>query len=45
MSSDKPANENEVSDEEIQKWMKEQISEPEPDKNFDGTDKGEKKDE
>ena len=40
MSSDKPANENQVSDEEIQKWIKERISEPEAGKNPDGTDKG-----
>lgn len=36
-------NENQASDEEIQKWMKERISEPESGKNPDGTDiEGEK---
>lgn len=38
MSSDKPANENEISQEEIQKFIKEHIDEPEPGKNPDGTD-------
>ena len=45
MSSDKPANENQISNEEMQEWMKKHFKEPEPGKNPDGTDKGEKKDE